>query len=264
MIAFMKDSFFYLNTMKITHSMLLSATLSLISAFPMAGEDTTGMVQGVTPLKEIAIADKEPGETADCALRQLEWSWSLEYFSRDHQASHAQFDFTWRDGVLQLEGLDADLSQVRVMVKVDDVTVFYGANEVPRRLALHHLRERVLGTPLLFDDLRSIYRFVSNCHQEFRVDPVFFKDSMIAYSNLKTHRLDEQISSDTMYSNQWRQYHYRWRQWKNWHFKSWLRTPVWRKNFPQIIEFTGQGDEWARLELVRLKVNFVKVKIPDP
>lgn len=253
--------------MKTINAALLSAILLTLSTFANPKVDATDTDQSSPKLKVKTLQiEIGPKFMKLCKSNQLEWTWNLKYFSRDHQAFEAQLDFSWRDGRLQLEAMDHDSSKVRVEIFEKTAQMFFGPNDVPRQLALPHLRERILGTPLVLDDLRSIYRFVSNCEAEFKVDMAFFKDSMIAYSNVKPVEDFEESQPDLQkkYSNRWKQYNYRWKQWKKWHFKSWLRTPIWEKKFPQIIEFTGQGEEWGRLELVKLRVNSQKVAIPQP
>lgn len=188
----------------------------------------------------------------NCQRPKLEWKWEFSYFSRDHLKKQIMIDIVQDTNRIFVQAINQKGQEIHLEFNEIGQTMWYGINDVPRGLALHHLRERLFDSPLLLEDFKVLNRLVYQCPEHDQRDSVFLKDSLVSYSNLKT--LEEPSA--------WRQYQYRWKAWKHWYFKAWLQAPSWEARFPSLIDITGQGEETGRLQLKSLKVDGRVIGIP--
>lgn len=189
----------------------------------------------------------------NCKRPRLEWKWDLSYFSRDHLKKQIHIEVIQDTNRIYIQAKNKQGQEIQLEFDEDGQRMWYGINDVPRGLALHHLRERLFDSPLLLEDFKVLNRLVYQCPEHDQRDSIFLKDSLVSYSNLKT--LEEPSA--------WKQYQYRWKAWKHWYFKAWLQAPSWETRFPSLVDITGQGEETARLQLKSLKIDGRVIGIPQ-
>lgn len=242
-----------------TLTILFMIQLSLLVFTVSASSDSTVTHQNQV-IQQTQVIDKSipsigPVQLDTCQRPNIHWVWEFTYFSRDHLSKSMVLEVDLSPTQLNLIVTQANSPKLNVEYHQNNTQILtIGENEVPRGLALHHLRERIYDSPLVLEDFKILNKLVYQCEKDSEAQAVFLADSMVSYSNIK--ELEQPKS--------WRLYQYRWKSWKHFKLDYWLKTKSWNKIFPSEIRIEAQGEENGTLKLKSLKINEHLVGLPQP
>lgn len=238
-----------MNLKTLTFFFTIQLTLFVISV--SAGNDSLVIKQ--TQFTEQPIPSIGPVQLDPCQRPEIHWIWEFTYFSRDHLSKTMELEVFLNPDNLNLLVTQENSPRLNVQYHQNNTQLLkIGENEVPRGLALHHLRERIYDSPLVLEDFKILNKLVYQCEIDSEAQSVFLADSMVSYSNIK--ELDQPKS--------WRLYQYRWKSWKHFKLDHWLKTKSWDKIFPSEIRIEAQGEENGTLRLKSLEINGHLIGIP--
>ena len=186
-----------------------------------------------------------------CNISSSQLSWQFEYVNREGLPQEMDIHIRQTPHLLVAQVIKSDKKEIYVF-KDNEQYVELGDYHVPRQLALHHLRERVMESPLMIEDFKILRSRSFFCPRSQTQDSLFLKDSLITYSNVKP----------LLNKHGYQLYDWRNKSWKKWHIKAYSEYFINKKKV-QIPNYIDVEDEynWGRLTMTALRVNRKEITI---